>query len=105
MEDSKKNLERGCKNIVKSIEEGVNAFDLVSDSYDITYTVDDQLRYNYGSIAVALGGPNIYITTNSYNDNLLIEGYWGMDRVELQITDSIGLDDYLEERYNETRGC
>ena len=78
----------------------VSAMDYLYNAFDI------ELTYGYGnnffaggSVAVALGGPNIYITTNA-SSQITVMGYWGSDKYEVSATDNLGIDDYLEELHN-----
>ena len=78
----------------------ISAYDYLSNAFDI------ELRYDYsnksfagGSIAVALGGPHIEITTNA-SSRATVTGYWGSDKYEVSATDNLGIDNYLEELYN-----
>ena len=82
--------------------DSVSADDYLNSAFDITYTVDSQLRYKYASIAVALSGPTIRIETNPYNNHVYVNGYWGSDKVTICANDTIGVDGYLEEMYNIT---
>jgi len=73
--------------IVEAEENGV-AYDLysyISDSLNITYTLDSEKKLIGVRLMVAGGGPNIFINTVSGK----IEGYWGGDEVTLFIPDEI----------------
>ena len=51
-------------------------WDYFEDVLDIEYRIDGQLRYKGVSLAVTLGGPNIWVDTWAGE----VRGYWGSDR-------------------------
>ena len=79
----------------------VTASEYLSDCFDIEYTVTQALDYKNGIVTVALGGPNIFINTQ----NNEVEGYWGSERVSIPFSDKMGVDDHLENTYDEAKSC
>jgi len=77
----------------------LTASQYLDNALDITYTCTMNRDYRSGCIVVALGGPHIEICTNTHNDNVTVEGYWGSDKVTIVCEDNMGVDDYLEELY------
>ena len=124
MSDTYKELERYCKNIreeldqlyeadytdeeleaaeVKFQEEG-EAYDLWSyfnDVLDVEYTISSRGDFLGCRIAVALGGPNIWIDTRRGE----IFGAWGTDRVSVWLPSEIcnEIDAIFEDLYNCTK--
>ena len=103
-------LRRMCKNIgngIHSPEEITDeetgekrtetASDWMEDVYDIRYIVDREKRYYSAEMMVAGGGPTIWVSLNE----MMVQGYWGGDRVNVPFSDNLGLDDYCEDMY----GC
>ena len=85
-------------------EETGDACDLYTyfnDPLDIEYTISGRGDYLGARIAVALGGPNIYINTRDG----YVQGYWGTDRAEAWIPSEIceEIDNIFEEYYEFTR--
>lgn len=83
------------------MEEDGEAYDLYSyfdDVLDIEYTISARGDFLGCRIAVALGGPNIYIDTRAGE----IRGYWGTDRAEVWLPSEIcnEIDAIFEEYYN-----
>ena len=81
-------------------EENGEAADLYSyfnDALDIEYTISSRGDFIGARIAVALGGPNIYIDTREG----YVKGYWGADRAEAWIPSEIceEIDSIMEEYY------
>tara|TARA_R100000388_G_scaffold63580_1_gene46419 strand:+ start:131 stop:511 length:381 start_codon:yes stop_codon:yes gene_type:complete len=65
---------------------------------DIKYILDKNLDYVGSQLLVAFGGPNIEIDTQ----HKTVCGYWwGDDVIRAYWEDSIGLDDYFREIYDE----
>lgn len=90
----------------EAAEETGDACDLYSyfaDVLDIEYTISSRGDYLGARIAVALGGPNIYIDTREGE----VKGYWGTDRAERWIPSEIckEIDGIMEEYYNMVRGA
>ena len=90
----------------EAAEESGEAADLYSyfaDVLDIEYTISSRGDYLGARIAVALGGPNIYIDTREG----YVKGYWGTDRAERWIPSEIceEIDSIMEEYYNMVRGA
>lgn len=82
------------------MEEDGEAYDLYSyfdDVLDIEYTISARGDFLGCRIAVALGGPNIYIDTRAGE----IRGYWGTDRAEIWLPSEIcnEIDAIFEELY------
>ena len=108
-ETCEQQLRRMCKNIADSItnpdpkfigpedEEPrqETAHDWMEGVYDIRYIVDREKRYYSAELLVAGGGPTIWVSLNE----MMVQGYWGGDKVEEPFTDNLGLDDYCEEMY------
>ena len=97
-ETSGEQLRRMCKDIAESISspgDGDTAHDWMEDVYDIRYIVDREKRYYSAELLVAGGGPTIWVSLNE----MMVQGYWGGDKVEEPFTDNLGLDDYCEEMY------
>lgn len=90
----------------EAAEENGDACDLYSyfaDVLDIEYTISSRGDYLGARIAVALGGPNIYIDTREG----YVKGYWGTDRAERWIPSEIceEIDGIMEEYYDMVRGA
>lgn len=90
----------------EAAEENGDACDLYSyftDVLDIEYTISSSGDYLGARIAVALGGPNIYIDTREG----YVKGYWGTDREEAWIPSEIceEIDSIMEEYYDMVRGA
>jgi len=103
-------LRRMCKSIANGISEPEEitdeetgekrtetASDWMEDVYDIRYIVDREKRYYSAELMVAGGGPTIWVSLNE----MMVQGYWGGDRVNVPFSDNLGLDDYCEDMY----GC
>lgn len=72
----------------EAAEENGDACDLYTyfqDVLDIEYTISSRGDYLGARIAVALGGPNIYIDTREG----YVKGYWGTDRADRWIPSEI----------------
>lgn len=90
----------------EAAEESGDACDLYSyftDVLDIEYTISSRGDFLGARIAVALGGPNIYIDTREG----YVKGYWGTDRSEAWIPSEIceEIDSIMEEYYDMIRGA
>ena len=72
-----------------------------SDALDVEYTISGRGDYLGSRIAVALGGPNIYVDTREG----YVKGYWGCDREEAWIPSEIceEIDSIFEEYYEMTK--
>jgi hypothetical protein len=78
-------------------DEPMNAFDYLQDALDIEYIVaSDKKTYLGARVLVAFGGPNIWINTRTKT----VEGHWWADSYIEAYTDTIGLDEALEELFN-----
>lgn len=113
--DTKDELRAQCKRIADEIGTGDYAMEdweleewdgpcaahYLHDALDIEYTVSGNFAYLGARIAVAFGGPNIYINTR----HKVVEGYWGGDSVEVPYIDELGIDDYCCEIYEASREC
>lgn len=51
--------------------------DYLSDCWDMEFTFNQQGQYNGFSLAVAIGGPNIYISHHRCQALATISGLWG----------------------------
>ena len=118
MTEAKDHLRYNCEAIAREIEnpsviteDNIDEYDnveigdvltpnsYIGDAFDITYTCNRDRRYQSGCITVAVGGPYIEICTNANNNNVIVKGYWGSDKVTIVCEDNMGVDDYLEELY------
>lgn len=80
------------------------AYDLCSyfsDVLDVEYTISGNMDFLGARIAVALGGPNIYVDTRSS----YVEGFWGRDHWTAWIPSEVCDEIYeiFEERYDAAR--
>lgn len=83
-------------------EENGEAYDLYSyfsDVLDVEYTVNYCGEYIGARIAVALGGPNIYIDTREKE----VKGYWGTDRATAWLPYEIA--DEIDNIFSELYAC
>ncbi len=111
-ETCKQQLRRMCKDIADcitnpvisndeqedgSVEQHGGASEWMEGVYDIRYIVDREKRYYSAELMVAGGGPTIWVSLNE----MMVQGYWGCDRVNEPFIDNLGLDDYCEDMY----GC
>lgn len=90
----------------EAAEENGEAYDLYTyfaDALDIEYTISSRGDFLGARIAVALGGPNVYVDTREG----YVKGYWGTDRAEAWIPSEIceEIDGIMEEYYNMVRGA
>ena len=86
------------------MEEYGEAYDFYSyfaDALDIEYTIGGNMDFLGARIAVALGGPNIYVNTRTG----YVEGYWGTDKAEAWIPSEVcdEINAIFEEQYNAAR--
>lgn len=86
-----------------SIAEGINdqyesMYDWLEGALDIEYTCGSRKNYLGATIAVTLGGPNIYVDTR-YG---VVRGYWGNESYERSLGDSASreLDSICEEYFD-----
>ena len=81
--------------------EACDLYTYFNDPLDIEYTISGRGDYLGTRIAVALGGPNIYVDTREG----YVKGYWGSDRAEAWIPSEIceEIDSIFEEYYEMTR--
>lgn len=72
-----------------------NLYEWLSSVLDIEYTKSLNGTFIGCKIAVALGGPSVYVNTVSGD----IEGYWGSDFARAPIPDEISfeIDEIIEE--------
>ena len=87
------------------MEENGEAYDLYSyfaDALDIEYTIGANGDFRGARIAVALGGPNIYVDTRRG----YVEGVWGCDHRDAFIPSEVcdEINSILEELYDAARG-
>lgn len=85
-------------------EEEGEACDLYSyfdDVLDIEYTISGNGDFLGCRLAVALGGPNVYINTREGE----VQGYWGSDRASAWLPSEVceEINAIFEELYNCTR--
>jgi hypothetical protein len=73
-----------------------SAFDYLQDALDIEYIVNTKREFLGARVLVAFGGPNIWINTRTNT----VEGAWWGDSATASFTDTLGLNDALEELYN-----
>lgn len=90
----------------EAAEENGEAYDLYTyfaDALDIEYTISSRGDFLGARIAVALGGPNIYVDTREG----YVKGYWGTDRAEAWIPSEIceEINGIMEEYYDMVRGA
>ena len=95
-------LRRMCQDIADEITAGnpegkdsKTASAWMEDVYDIRYIVDREKRYYSAELLVAGGGPTIWVSLNE----MMVQGYWGGDRVNVPFADNLDLDDYCAEMY------
>ena len=95
-------LRRMCQDIADEITAGnpegkdsKTASAWMEDVYDIRYIVDREKRYYSAELLVAGGGPTIWVNLNE----MMVQGYWGGDRVNVPFADNLDLDDYCAEMY------
>lgn len=81
--------------------EAFNLYEYFEDCLDIEYRINSRGEYRSVEIAVGLGGPNIYVST----DDNSVKLYWGSDRAEWYITSDAAaiIDSIFEECYEMTR--
>lgn len=77
-------------------EEQVSAYDYLQDALDIEYIVSSKKEFLGARVLVAFGGPNIWVNTRTNT----VEGHWWGESATAMFTDTIGLNDALEELYN-----
>lgn len=73
--------------------EPMSAMDYLQDCLDIEYIVSRDGSYLGARVLVAFGGPNIWINTRTKT----VEGYWWGESSFEGFSDSMGLDESLEE--------
>ena len=89
-------LSNGFGGELNSDGEEISAYDYLQDALDIEYIVNSKREYLGARVLVAFGGPNIWINTRTNT----VEGAWWADRAEASFTDSLGLDEALNDLYN-----
>lgn len=106
--NTKQRLEAHVRGIASDITSGSYDFepndepcaqDYLNDVLDIEYIIGSDREYRGARVLVAYGGPNIYIDTKSN----IVEGYWGLYSVTASYTDTLGLNEWLEELYECTK--
>ena len=94
-----KQLERMVKNIAEEITNGkegtVHEWLEKNEIYSIEWITTQDHNYKACRLMVAGGGPNIYVNTQTEQ----VEGYWGSDKFAWGFCDSINLDDYFSEEF------
>ena len=94
-----KQLERMVKNIAEEITNGkegtVHEWLEKNEVYSIEWTTTQDHNYKACRLMVAGGGPNIYVNTQTEQ----VEGYWASDKFAWGFHDSINLDDYFSEEF------
>jgi hypothetical protein len=74
-----------------------SAFDYLAGALDIEYIVaSDRKTFLGARVLVAFGGPNIWVNTRTNT----VEGHWWGDSASATFTDSIGLQEALNELYS-----
>ena len=76
--------------------------DYINDNaLDIEYTISQDMNYIGTDIAVALGGPNVYINTRDKR----VEAYWAGDTGSYSLDSGLcyELDELFEEIYQSAR--
>lgn len=87
---------------IEQAEENGDAYDLYSyfnDALDIEYTISGNGDFLGARIAVALGGPNVYVDTRRGE----VEGFWGCDRADAWIPSEIC--DEINYQFEELYRC
>lgn len=86
----------------KVIIDGVSCdlYSYFDQALDIEYRVGPDLTYRAVRIAIALGGPNIYVDTN----NTSVEGCWGSAALAISLPTEVceEIDKYFEMEFNYT---
>jgi len=95
MSDIQKQLEDNCKSIKDKIEAGQFSFD---DILDIEYTIYGNGELKDFELAVTIGGPNIFITSDT------VEGYWGNSKCVFNYRND-NIFDRVEDMYNALRNA
>jgi hypothetical protein len=94
-----KQLERMVKNIAEEITKGkegtVHEWLKKNEVYSIEWITTQDHNYKACRLMVAGGGPNIYVNTQTEQ----VEGYWASDKFAWGFRDSINLDDYFSEEF------
>tara|TARA_R100000458_G_scaffold53805_1_gene56372 strand:- start:433 stop:819 length:387 start_codon:yes stop_codon:yes gene_type:complete len=94
-----KQLERMVKNIAEEITNGKEgtAYKWLekNEVYSIEWITTQDHKYKACRLMVAGGGPNIYVNTQTEQ----VEGYWASDKFAWGFRDSINLDDYFSEEF------
>ena len=94
-----KQLERMVKNIAEEITNGkggtVHNWLEKNEVYSIEWITTQDHKYKACRLMVAGGGPNIYVNTQTEQ----VEGYWASDKFAWGFRDSINLDDYFSEEF------
>lgn len=99
-------LDCGCKidiDDLDDLEEVTMWTHLLNNTFDVKYTVDNDLDYVSTRAMIAFGGPNIFVDTN----NGRVELYWGSSKAYAYLSNSAiaAIDAYFEDEYIMRRGC
>lgn len=78
--------------------EQLSIYDYMEDILDVDFTISRTKEYRSCSVCVGLGGPNIYIET----DSSYVKLYWGNSRAEYPLSYSARdkIDEWAEEYFN-----
>lgn len=78
--------------------EQLSIYDYMEDILDVDFTISRTKEYRSCSVCVGLGGPNIYIET----DSSYVKLYWGNSRAEYPLSYSARdeIDNWAEEYFN-----
>ena len=97
-----KQLERMVKTIAEEIHNGESgtAYKWLekNEVYSIEWITTQDHKYKACRLMVAGGGPNIYVNTQTEQ----VEGYWASDKFAWGFRDSICLDDYFNEQFEDS---
>ena len=92
----KQQLRDQCKHIAETISTPLEAVhEWMNDVYDIEWTTFRDHSYKAARLLVAGGGPNIWVNLQTNT----VDGYWWGDTCKCPFVDNLGLDEYLEELY------
>lgn len=87
---------------VEEAQQNGELIDYINDNaLDIEYTISQNMDYIGTDIAVALGGPNVYINTRDKR----VEAYWAGDTGSYPLDSDLcnELDELFEEQYQLAR--
>lgn len=94
-------LERQVKGTIEELNEAIEQetlYDYICESLDIKFISNPSHELLGGILAVALGGPNVYVDTYEKQ----IKGFWGNDNFYLPLDNDVvdELNFILEELFN-----